>query len=410
MKVTGSRVAVLGGSISGCAAAVALTRASCDVTVFERSKGVLQERGTGISTPPDLRDELIRSGYLPDDYPYVEYTKKLWVHADGTPRGRLIWTQRATSVMNNWGVLWRCLRERVPDACYHEGVTVNAFERSSSGVRISSSDGASREFDILIGADGYRSTVRSAINPKTELKYSGYVAWRGSYPESRIHDRSVIDWQDAVNGWSMLVFEGGNASFVTIPSPDGRVTPGERHVNWIIYGPQPAGHDFTSPASIPPGSVDAGLYKQFDRLLTDYFPDDFAALARYNSQAEVSIQPIYDEMVAAYADRQVLLIGDAGAVTRPHTGSGATKALEDALVLERLARTCDTWDDVLTGYNTERLAASNMVVAIGRRLAQAQIEQPPDDWLNMTEADFQEWTKTILAGDSLYIWANVDEA
>ncbi|MEW2455904.1 FAD-dependent oxidoreductase [Streptomyces albus] len=59
MRIRGSHVAVVGGSIAGCAAAVALARAGREVTVFERSRGGLRDRGAGITLPASLRDELL---------------------------------------------------------------------------------------------------------------------------------------------------------------------------------------------------------------------------------------------------------------------------------------------------------------------------------------------------------------
>ena len=43
LLVRGSRVGIIGGSIAGCATAIALARLGCDVQVFERSSGVLRD-------------------------------------------------------------------------------------------------------------------------------------------------------------------------------------------------------------------------------------------------------------------------------------------------------------------------------------------------------------------------------
>jgi 2-polyprenyl-6-methoxyphenol hydroxylase-like FAD-dependent oxidoreductase len=103
MGVRGSRVGVVGGSIGGCAAAVALGRLGCHVTVFERSSGALRGGGSGIAIPVDLRNELIEHGYLPAGYRCwpddatpddirLSGTRR-WVIADGSPTGRLLWEQ-----------------------------------------------------------------------------------------------------------------------------------------------------------------------------------------------------------------------------------------------------------------------------------------------------------------------------
>jgi 2-polyprenyl-6-methoxyphenol hydroxylase-like FAD-dependent oxidoreductase len=112
--IRGSTVGIIGGSIAGCAAAVALGRLGCDVHVFERSSVALRDRGAGIMVPPAIRDELSDNGYLPNGYPNYQLATRSWIVADGTPSGRRLWRQTSSVVANNWGILWRSLRAGVP--------------------------------------------------------------------------------------------------------------------------------------------------------------------------------------------------------------------------------------------------------------------------------------------------------
>jgi 2-polyprenyl-6-methoxyphenol hydroxylase-like FAD-dependent oxidoreductase len=196
---------------------------------------------------------------------------------------------------------------------------------------------------------------------------------------------------------------GGHSIFYLIPDFDGGTTPGRRRVNWGIYAPKPDGLDFAEPGSLPPGAIDKALYAHLDRLLDEHFPPAVAALFRLSSRDEVSLQPIYDEVIERYAGRRLALIGDAGALGRPHTGSGATKALQDALAFERLAETLGSWEEVLAAYDAERVKASNALVELGRRIGRAQVEQTPD-WPSMTEADFEAWSEATFAGSQLYFY------
>ena len=54
----GLRVGIVGGSIGGCTAALALAGVGCDVTLFERSTGRLEDRRAGIGMPIPLLDGL----------------------------------------------------------------------------------------------------------------------------------------------------------------------------------------------------------------------------------------------------------------------------------------------------------------------------------------------------------------
>ena len=118
--------------------------------------------------------------------------------------------------------------------------------------------------------------------------------------------------------------------------------------------------------------------------------------------------PICDELPGAYTSGRIALIGDAGSVTRPHTGSGATKAMQDALTIERLGGEHGNWDDVLAAYDADRTANGASVVALGRRIGRDQVEQTPP-WSTMTHGDFEAWTAATLAGDNLYFYGDTVE-
>ncbi|HSH76502.1 MAG TPA: FAD-dependent monooxygenase [Longimicrobiales bacterium] len=409
MSIAGSRVAIVGGSIAGCAAAIALGKAGCEVAVFERSSGELEDRGAGIAIPVSLRDQLQSAGYLPASYPACALAKRFWILDDGTPQGRLLWKQPGQAVTNNWGVLWRSLRANVRDTDYHDGVAMRSYRADRGGVTVELGEGSGRRFDALVGADGYRSAIRQSMPWGSEADYSGYILWRGNYEEGRVTDRAWIDRTDAEQAWTTVCFDGGHGVIYMIPNFDDRTDPGHRRVNWAVYTPQPEGLDFTEPTSLPPGEVGPELYAHLDRLLTESFPERIEALIRLSLRDEVSIQPVYDELPVHYTAERTLLIGDAGAVTRPHTGSGATKALQDALALEKLARECTDWESLLEAYDAQRIASANTIVDLGRRIGRAQVEETPN-WGAMTPEDFDAWTKATLAGESLYLYGNVQDA
>jgi 2-polyprenyl-6-methoxyphenol hydroxylase-like FAD-dependent oxidoreductase len=408
MQVRGSRVGIIGGSIAGCAAAIALERLGCDVHVFERSSGVLRDRGSGIAISPTLRDELIETGYLPADYANCLATVRWWVLADGSASGRVLWTQPARGAHNNWGVLWRSLRAGVNDTRYQDGVTLRSFDQDADGVTAVVDEVSSHRFDVLIAADGYRSAIRQQVIPGSRPQYAGYILWRGNYPESRLRNRAAIVRGTEAGVWHYICLDGGHGIVYMIPDFDDRADPGHRRVNWAIYAPAPPGLDFSDPTSIPPGEVTPDLYRHLDRLLTSAFPPDYEAVVRASPIEEVSIQPIYDELVDSYVYGRVVLIGDAATVTRPHTGSGASKALEDALCLERLGKEHGDWSDLLAAYDAERSAAGASLVRLGRRLGRDLVEQTPD-WASMSAEDFDAWTRNTLSGERLYLYGNVAE-
>jgi 2-polyprenyl-6-methoxyphenol hydroxylase-like FAD-dependent oxidoreductase len=406
--IRGSTVGIIGGSIAGCATAAALTRLGCDVHVFERSSGALRDRGAGILLPPTLKDELIEKGYLREGFPTCSLDSRWWIVADGTPAGRRLWRQPGSVAATNWGVLWRSLRAEIPDDRYHDGLPLTAFQANGGDVTATFEDGSSQSFDLLVGADGYRSRVRPLLSSSTQPEYAGYVAWRGTYPEHRLVHRAAIDRGDEERAWFLVGFDGGHAIIYVVPSFEDRTDSGHRRVNWLVYTPAPAGMDFARPVSVPPGGVTADLYRHLDRLLETAFPADFQAVVRSSPVDEVSIQPIYDQRVETYVSGRVVLVGDAGAICRPHTASGTTKALQDALCLERLGREYDNWVALLATYDVERAAAGIALVELGQRIGRDQVEQTPD-WLSLTVDDLRARTASTLAGERLYFYGDTSE-
>lgn len=403
MSLKGMKVGIIGGSISGCAAAFALAKNGFEVEVFERSSNGLRDRGSGIAIPKALRAQLIEKGYLPDNYPNCTLAKRRWMYPDGTLIGKCLAEQPTPAYTNNWGNLWAALRSNVPDSAYLEGKTLNSFNETTTGVQVTFEDGDERQFDLLIGADGYSSAVRHALHPDATPAFAGYVLWRGNYPESELQDHSAIEMMDRDNTWITVPFCGGHGVIYMIPDFDGTKAPGGRRVNWAIYAKVPNGLILDGIESIPPGLVPAVSFNELQALLHDHFPPTIGDVIRNSKHADISIQPIYDSQVDTYISKRVLLMGDAGTVNRPHTASGATKALDDALALEEIAGTTDRIDELLKGYDAQRCEAAKTLCGIGRRIGRAQVEETPD-WESMDQHSFDAWTQATLAGDKLYLY------
>ena len=412
--VKGSRVGIVGGSIAGCALAIALSRLGCAVTVLERSSTGLRDRGSGIAIPKPLRDELIDDGYLPSDYPTWLASSRGWHLADGTDSGTQIWAQPGTATMNNWGSLWRGLRDNLPDdveyldGCQVLSVDDLAVDRGAAGgVVVGLGDGTSMDFDVVFGADGYRSLVRSTVQPDTAPNFAGYVLWRGNFPAEELTDRAAWDEVCATGQWVTVAFDGGHAVMYPIPDFDAAEHGGLR-VNWAIYAPKPDALALTGPSSIPPGQVDDACYSEFVALLDAAMPPKFRPLFD-TPQEQVSIQPVYDEAVDQYTSGRLAVIGDAATLSRPHTGSGATKAMEDARLIEALGADHQDWPSLLAAYDEDRSEVGKRLVALGRRIGRAQVERTPP-WAKMTHSDFEAWASGTLGDDELYFWSADDEA
>ena len=125
--IQGLKVGIVGGSISGCVTAAELLRIGCDVTVFERSRGNLEDRGAGILLALSLIETLKERDLINQDMPYIEDTVRPFIvryDEDSPHLGRNIWEQPVSFGATNWDVLYRELRKRVPDSIYQQGADV----------------------------------------------------------------------------------------------------------------------------------------------------------------------------------------------------------------------------------------------------------------------------------------------
>src|SRR5689334_17675349 len=215
--------------MSGLLAALLLRRAGWDVDVFERVEGELAGRGAGIVAQPELIETLRRMGIDPPDLGVHITTRKI-IEASGRVTSEITCPQ----VLTAWERVYRCLRDAFPPERYHRGRGLVRFDQSADAVVAHLSDGSHAEGDLLVGADGIRSTVRQQANPELTPLYAGYVAWRALIPEAAFSPTTHAELFEVM---AFCLPPGEQFLGYPVAGPDNDLRVGHRRYNVVWYRP-----------------------------------------------------------------------------------------------------------------------------------------------------------------------------
>jgi 2-polyprenyl-6-methoxyphenol hydroxylase-like FAD-dependent oxidoreductase len=363
-----ARILIAGGSLGGLMAGNALLRAGHEVCVLERVSGAMDGRGAGIVTHPALVEGLHRCGMDPATALGVAVSKRVTLGNDGCLLGELAMDQ----VLTSWSRLYFLLHALLPAACYRQGVQVREVTQDAAGVRVGTDQGVLHG-DLLVAADGIRSTVRRQLWPGIEASYAGYVAWRGVCDEAVLSRRTLASLfphfgfclppSEQIIGYP--VAGAGNNTEV-----------GRRAYNFVWYRPAAPGPALEAlltdadgvhyPQGISPNKVS---WREIARMRSDaraLLAPQFAEMIEKTAQP--FLQPIYDMTSEGIARGRICLLGDAAFVARPHVGMGVAKAMDDAMALAGALQALGPTPAALQAYQAARLPAGRALVERGRRL------------------------------------------
>jgi 2-polyprenyl-6-methoxyphenol hydroxylase-like FAD-dependent oxidoreductase len=333
--------------------------------VFERSSEDLAGRGAGLGTHDALLRVLRRLR--------IEAASSLGVHTPHyillNTRGEIGCRLEYPRVMTAWARLYRPLKDALPARNYHPAKSLVAFEQDERGITAIFADGSRASGDLLIAADGPRSTVRPMVLPALRPDYAGYIAWRGLTAEAEVaaSDRELLFSSNA------FCIPGGElAVSYPVPARDGDLRVGKRDYNIVWYRPTDTAAlaDLNTDASgrrheqIPPplirAEIIAAVKADARALLAPSIADIFV-------RAEQPIfQPIHDFASPQLVFGRIALLGDAAFVARPHVGAGVTKAALDAACLADALVANEQIDDALAAYNRLRQRAGDWAVSRSR--------------------------------------------
>lgn len=396
------KIGIVGGSIAGCTAAILLRQAGHRVIVFERSNTTLVGRGGGIGTLPDLLDQLIREGMISENFPYFSIREMPFIGKSEKyePYGRVAWAMPMNLSVFHWQTLWNDLRSKVPDELYHEGSEViHAGQGADAKITVRTSDGKEDKFDLVLFADGYKSFGRKLIFPDSRLKYRGYVLWRGLLQENEL--KAIGPLKDTLPRLSYSRSPGHMVIYY-IPSHQGSVREGERIFNWAAYVPIPFEEmdDLMTDASgnvwkgtLPPGKLRKEKENEMKNFLSLNIPSYYADVV--NKTQNSYIQVIYTLDLPSYYRDRMCLIGDAGMVIQPFTGSGVFKGYHNVSELITHIGEENSLEKALENWSKQQVLTGKRLLELGEQMEKAFIWEQLD-FASVDDKTTEQWWKSSI--------------
>lgn len=338
------RVLIVGGGVAGLTLAALLQQRGFSPVLVEQAPG---PRGADyvIGMWPSGSRILKGLGVFPriEDVG-AECTR----YVVANERGEVLHTYSLAPIAEKYGPLLNVsrtdlisvLNEAVFRGCIRFGTTVRDIVQSSAGVVATFDDGSAEEFDLVVGCDGVRSSVRRLAFGDVPVTYSGLTCWAFSVPSSFVPPREVVEYWGTNRCVAMYPMRERLSVRLVVRSRANVPDPPESRMERL----QMLFAEFRG--SVP------WLLGEFARAETVYH-DDFA-----------------DIQLGRWHRDRVVLIGDAAHGSPPMNAMGAALAMESAAVLaEELCRTDSKYvTTALERYEARRRTRVNHIQTQSRRL------------------------------------------
>lgn len=315
------RAIVAGGGIGGLAAALAFRQRGWEVAVLERAPALV-EVGAGIQISPNGMKVLAALGVAEALAARAFEPEALELRLGRSGR-RIFSIPAGPAATARWGapylhvhradllaILATALEARAP-GCLRLPAQVTQYSQTAQAVAAHLADGTAVEGDVLVGADGIHSAIRTQMIGPDEPVFTGNVAWRAVVPMERLGAHTppptACVWAGPGRHAVTYRLRGGTlANFVGVVERDG----------WTREGWSEEGTREETLADF------AGWHPVVTHLI--------AQAGTHYRWALFDRAPL-----PRWSDGRATLLGDAAHATLPFLSQGAVMALEDAWILAR---------------------------------------------------------------------------
>jgi salicylate hydroxylase len=347
-----TRVAIIGGGIGGLTAANALRRAGVEVSVYEAA-GELKEIGAGVALHANAM-RVLRFIGVEDAVRKVAGRTEYAVTRDGitgriiskTSRARFAELQGIEPATVHRADLLDVLAAALPEGIASLAKRCVSVESTGSSAVARFADGTEAEADVIIGADGIHSAVRTSLFGPDAPRFTGKICYRSVIPTAAVRG-GVLSDVAADNGQWL----GPHGTIVLYPLR------GEELINVVAH-------------------YDDDTYRH-ESWVTECDRDE--VLERYQGWHESLLRlfeagqtwykwALYDrDPIPAWTKGRVTLLGDAAHPMLPYLGQGACQALEDGAVLANaMSRSPSDPVAALAAYERIRRPRASQVVLTAR--------------------------------------------
>jgi len=353
--MSGVKVAVVGGGIGGLVLGLALRERGIDFEVFEQA-GELREVGAAVALSANGTRELRRLGVAEEIEAVSVVPSALVIRRWDTgdviadhPMGRDDAYETAFGAPY-YGVhrvaLLEALAERLGRDELRLGRRCVGIEERASGVELHFADGSSTEADVVVGADGVHSLVRSHVAGDARPRFSGTVGYRGLVP---------VEAMPSLPDPTPLQFWAG---------------PGRHLLHYAIDGGGRV--NFLAVVRVPEWTNETWMEECPVSDVADAFAGWHPAVAEMVGATDVGARWALHDLAPLehwHTDRTVLM-GDAVHAMVPHQGQGANQTIEDAVALaDCLADAPQSPTPGLRRYAERRRGRTAAVQRLSRRTA-----------------------------------------
>ncbi|KAL4747083.1 hypothetical protein BDW72DRAFT_206794 [Aspergillus terricola var. indicus] len=331
-------IVIIGAGIAGLTAAGALGRQGHHVVVLEKSK-FNKETGAAINAPPnctallewmdiDLRDY---GGTLLEEVMRHDHQGTVKFHTDLGPI-RKFW-QAEYYLVHRCDLHGALKAQALEAAKVHTGCEIVSVNTSTNRPSVTLDDGRVFEGDLLVGADGLHSIVRTKIAPNAPSPTpadKSCFRWLLSASDIRESETTKhVVRRGALMEWA----EGGKARLVMYPCSNNEV------LNLVAFMP-----------TAKVGKLGEGYEATGNKgILINGFEDFCPAVRELVGRAgdDLKVWQLYDmEALPRYVVERAALIGDAAHPFQPYLGQGGAMAIEDAVSLAVLLPMGTTVNDI----------------------------------------------------------------